>query len=62
MTNYGEITHSKIIKAEKSFENGSQIKKFPDKTDTEKFNGNSLMGGAKALKTLTTMNLWIYPQ
>ena len=59
---YGVITHSKSIKAEKSSENGSHINKFLDKTDTKKFNGNSLMAGAKALKTLRTMNLWIHLQ
>ena len=59
---YGEISNSINIKAEKSSENGSHIKKFLDKTDTKKFNGNSLMAGAKALKTLTSMNLWIHFQ
>ena len=52
---HGEISHSKNIPAEKSYDNGSDVKTFTGKTEIKKLDGNNLMAKDKALKNVTTL-------
>ena len=49
------MPHSKVIQAENSYGNGTDIKTFTGKTDIKKLDGNNLMAEDEALKNLTTL-------
>ena len=44
------MSHGKIIQAEMSYGNGSDVKKFAEETGVKNSDGNNLMAKAKVLK------------
>ena len=52
---HGEMSHSKNIQIEKSYDAQSDIKTFTGKTDIKKLDGNNLIAKYQALKMLTTL-------
>ena len=53
------MSHGKNIKVEKSYGNGSDIKKSTEKSFIKKSDGNSLMAKYNALKCSKTLNLTV---
>ena len=49
------MSHSKKNQVQKSYGNGSDIKKLIGKTDIKKLDGNNLKAKDKALKKLPTL-------